>query len=136
MLMTAMTGKVPTPYVFLILAGVVMMGVIFFSKKARSVTETEIGLAKAKSGEERFASSGLSRLLVRSALFVGKCIPAKVQTHVARRFQIKHDGGKDAPAFDLLRASVNLTLASILIAIATSLKLPLSTTYVTFMVAM
>jgi phosphate/sulfate permease len=123
-------------------AGVIMILTLWFSKKARSVTETEINLARQSVGKERFKSNFLARLIVRGGIRFGQIgnafVPNSVQTKIDDRFDqgetLKNT--KDVPAFDLVRASVNLMMASILIAFATSLKLPLSTTYVSFMVAM
>ncbi|MCF8368367.1 MAG: inorganic phosphate transporter [Bacteroidales bacterium] len=145
-LMTALTGKVKTPTLFLLLAGIIMVITLWTSKKARSVTKTEINLARQDAGYERFGSSLLARSLVRGtnnfAQNIRALIPNSMQTGIQKRFdqseyQKQQDAlGKDAPYFDEIRASVNLVVASILISFATSLKLPLSTTYVTFMVAM
>lgn len=142
-LMEALTGKIKSPTIFLIIAGLIMVLALRFSKKARSVTKTEIGLSRQDEGSERFGSSRLSRSLVRSSINFGNIIryiiPNRIQKGIARQFdkpEIPSIDLKDAPAFDLLRASVNLVVASIIISFATSLRLPLSTTYVTFMVAM
>ena len=141
LLMTGLTGKVPTPFLFLVLAGGVMVATLWFSKKSQSVRETEIGLARVSVWNESFKSSSASRALVGSVLgaggFITKVVPERLTKRVKSRFERESTSyKKDAPAFDLIRASVNLTVASVLIAIATSMKLPLSTTYVTFMVAM
>ena len=141
-LMEGLAGKVPTPIGFLILAGVVMVITLYTSKKARSVIQTEISLARQEEGDERFKATWVSRVLVRSSINASsglrKIIPEPIRKSIAKQFEPYKDPdeGKDAPSFDLIRASVNLTVASILIAFGTSLKLPLSTTYVTFMVAM
>jgi len=141
-MMTALQEKVNTPVYFLIAAGLIMVLTLRFSKKAKSVTATSIDLSRQGEGTERFASSGLARFLVRQAVVtsngVAKITPPGVVRFVEDRFDAeKHRDQSDATAaFDLVRASVNLVVASILIAIGTSLKLPLSTTYVTFMVAM
>jgi len=141
-LMIAMQGKVITPIYFLIAAGLIMVLTLRFSKKAKSVTATSIDLSRQGEGTERFASSSLARFLVRRAVEtsngVARIVPPKVVSFVQGRFDAeKHRDQSDVTAaFDLVRASVNLVVASILIAIGTSLKLPLSTTYVTFMVAM
>jgi len=141
-MMTALQEKVNTPIYFLIAAGMIMVLTLRFSKKAKSVTATSIDLSRQGEGKERFASSGLARFLVRQAVVtsngVAKIIPPAVTRFVQDRFnEEKNQDAKDPKmAFDLVRASVNLVVASILIAIGTSLKLPLSTTYVTFMVAM
>jgi phosphate/sulfate permease len=140
--MHALAAKVNTPTYLLLIAGTVMAGALIFSKKARSVTKTSTDLSRQDEGEERFESSGLSRSVVRGALAIGNSIrsvvPQKLLVVIGARFeQVKQDKSKvEGSDFDLIRASVNLMVASILISFATSLKLPLSTTYVTFMVAM
>ena len=143
-LMTSLQAKVQTPTLYLLLAGLIMVLTLWISKKAKSVVKTTIDLSRQDEGEERFGSSIISRSLVRSSLnfgkIVGALVPDKIKTGIQKQFEPYHDevisSGKDAPSFDMLRASVNLVVASILISFATSLKLPLSTTYVTFMVAM
>jgi len=141
-MMTALQEKVNTPIYFLIAAGLIMVLTLRFSKKAKSVTATSIDLSRQGEGSERFASSSLARFLVRRAVetsnVVARITPPKVVSFVQGRFDEEIDQDEKDPkmAFDLVRASVNLVVASILIAIGTSLKLPLSTTYVTFMVAM
>ncbi|MCB0560775.1 MAG: inorganic phosphate transporter [Lewinellaceae bacterium] len=146
LLMDGLAGKVPTPTILLLLAGVVMVVTLWTSKKARSVVKTSLDLGRQDVGEERFASSFLSRSIVRGAVtmstYVGNIMPDAVKDRLNRQFDeaafTKKTAamGKDAPAFDMLRASVTLIASSILIAIGTALKLPLSTTYVTFMVFM
>ncbi len=141
-MMTALQEKVNTPIYFLIAAGLIMVLTLRFSKKAKSVTATSIDLSRQGEGSERFASSSLARFLVRRAVetsnVVARITPPKVVRFVQGRFdeELNQDVKDPKMAFDLVRASVNLVVASILIAIGTSLKLPLSTTYVTFMVAM
>ncbi len=141
-MMTALQEKVNTPVYFLIAAGLIMVLTLRFSKKAKSVTATSIDLSRQGEGTERFASSSLARFLVRQAVatsnVVVKITPPIVTRFVQNRFNEEHNQNEQDPkmAFDQVRASVNLVVASILIAIGTSLKLPLSTTYVTFMVAM
>lgn len=141
-MMTALQEKVNTPVYFLIAAGLIMVLTLRFSKKAKSVTATSIDLSRQGEGSERFASSSLARFLVRRAVDtsngVSKITPPAVVRFVQNRFDEEQNRDVNDPgvAFDLVRASVNLVVASILIAIGTSLKLPLSTTYVTFMVAM
>ncbi len=142
-LMEALTGEIKSPTIFLIIAGFIMVLALWFSRKARYVTKTEIGLSRQDEGSERFGSSMLSRSLVRSSINFGNVIryiiPKRIQEGIARQFDKPETPSidlKDAPSFDLLRASVNLVVASIIISFATSLRLPLSTTYVTFMVAM
>lgn len=144
-LMTALNQPVKTPTIFLIIAGTIMVVTLFLSKKARTVQLTEINLARQDSGVERFASSKFSRSVVRGSVgitkFINRFVPCKLINFVEKRFNPdvfnkKKTKIKEASSFDLLRGSVNMFVASILIAFATSLKLPLSTTYVTFMVAM
>jgi hypothetical protein len=143
--MESLSAPVKTPTLFLLAAGLIMVLTLFFSKKARTVSSTEVNLARQGSGIERFSSSIASRSLVRGIINAMKIsdrfVPRRVTDFLDSRFdsksfkkKLKHK--KDASSFDLLRASVNMFVASILIASATSLKLPLSTTYVTFMVAM
>lgn len=113
-----------------------------FSKKARSVTATTIDLSRQDEGSERFASTSLARFIVRRSVEISngliKVTPPAITRFVENRFDVEQarDDKQEKLAFDLVRASVNLVVASILIAFGTSLKLPLSTTYVTFMVAM
>lgn len=136
------SGTVSTPWYFLIIAGIIMLLALIFSKKARSVTETELRLARQDEGDERFKSTRVSKILVRGSLNfssgIKKVFPKSMLAKVEKQFDPYKDKEeeKDPPMFDLIRASVNLTVASVLIAFATSLTLPLSTTYVTFMVAM
>ena len=118
-----------------------MIITLWFSKKARSVTKTTIDLSKQDVGAEKFESSLFSRFIVRQSIKVSNAFkyitPAPVRESISKRFEFEQNKqDADAGSFDLIRASVNLVVASILISFATSLKLPLSTTYVTFMVAM
>lgn len=144
-LMTELAGKVNTPTLILLLAGVIMVLTLWKSKKAQSVTKTEVNLGRQDEGTERFESSLISRVVVRMSLSlidtIRKITPVPLRKKLSSRFdlsqsQIIQMSKKDSPSFDLLRASSNLMIASILISSATSFKLPLSTTYVTFMVAM
>jgi gas vesicle protein len=123
----------------------VMVATLWFSKKARYVAETEINLAREGESKERFNPNALSRIIVRLAVSIGDFIryitPLQLQNKFDKQFikapvKIVKEAKGDAAAFDMVRAAVNLVLAGILISIATSYKLPLSTTYVTFMVAM
>jgi phosphate/sulfate permease len=143
--MNVLASKVPTPTILLFLSGMVMVATLWLSKKARYVTDTEINLAREGEARERFEPNFLSRGIVRTGMLVGKYsstfLPVSIQEDIDNRFKkpvIKLPKGKthELPAFDMVRAAVNLMVAGILISIATSYKLPLSTTYVTFMVAM
>lgn len=142
-LMTALDAKVATPTVLLLGAGAIMVATLWISSKAKKVTETEVNLSRQSEGDERFRSNTISRAIVGSAMAisrtVGFVVPSNAKKFSSSRFEqlkLNHIDEKDRPAFDLIRASINLMVASILIAYATSLKLPLSTTYVSFMVAM
>ena len=128
---------------FLIAAGVIMILTLWTSKKTQNVSDTELSLSSTQDeGSEKFGSSAFSRAIVRVAVGVSRWFedhtPKRVQAAVARRFEAPSatELGADYGQYDLIRAAVNLTAGSILIIIGTSLKLPLSTTYVTFMVAM
>nr|WP_321358816.1 inorganic phosphate transporter [uncultured Draconibacterium sp.] len=141
--MDKLAGKSSTPIFMLLISGLVMVVTLIMSKKAQAVTKTEINLARQSEGMERFGSSLIARLMVRSSINFNKSIsrsmPSTVRESVRRRFTpvpLGPANEPETPAFDKIRASVNLVTASILIAIATSFTLPLSTTYVTFMVAM
>lgn len=129
------------PYFYLVLAGIIMILTLWFSSKARTVTETEVKLGSQEEVKEKFNSNMLSRFIVQFAVqlsaVLSNVLPARLQKAINDQFQpLEESSAADAPAFDLIRASVNLTSSSMLIALGTSLKLPLSTTYVTFMVAM
>jgi hypothetical protein len=144
--MDALGQKVPTHTSFLLIAGLIMVVTLWVSRKARSVTKTEVSLGRQDEGLERFEASTLSQTIVRFVSFffaiMKTVVPQAMQDWVGRRFHRTEDYRPEPAAdgtvasFDLLRASVNLVVASALISFATSLKLPLSTTYVTFMVAM
>ena len=141
-----MTGlekdNLPAPFIFLALAGLVMVYTLWTSKKARTVIETEQNLSRQGDGNEKYNANNLSRNLVRGIMYIGNIIsfilPKSVQQKLDAQFvQPEYTGKRDEqPMFDMVRASVNLIVASVLISIGTSMKLPLSTTYVTFMVAM
>ena len=143
-LMDAMEAKVPTPGFMLIIAGLIMVGTLWFSKKARTVTDTEVRLGEQLEEEEKFESIFLSRALVgitiRFMHFLEILIPHFLQRWLEGRLNTSHYkaevSGDKRPSFDLLRASVNMMVAAAVISYATSQTLPLSTTYVTFMVAM
>ena len=143
--MEVLATKVPTPTILLVISGLVMVVTLWLSKKARSVTETEINLAREGHGKERFQPNFLSRSFVRFAVLSSQItsyiLPNTWQAKIEKQFEkpvvaLPKDKTYELPAFDLVRAAVNLMVAAVLISIATSMKLPLSTTYVTFMVAM
>ncbi len=140
--MEALQGPVRGNNLILMGAGAVMVITLWLSSKARSVTQTEVNLGRQDDGHERFTPGPLSRGIVRGFVATGEAvvqtIPEQWRTGIAERFEREKERtfDLDRPAFDKLRASVNLTVASILIVFATSLKLPLSTTFVSFMVAM
>ncbi len=143
--MDVLGSKVPTPTLFLLFAGLVMVLTLWFSSKARRVVKTSIDLSSQGETQERFEPNFLSRNLVRFSILISKytatVIPTSIQEKIEKQFEkpvIELPKGKthELPAFDMVRAAVNLMVASVLISIATSMKLPLSTTYVTFMVAM
>lgn len=139
-MMGALNGEARTPFIFLLAAGLIMVVSLATSKKAHNVTKTEINLAKQDEGEEMFGSSRLARSLVRmtstAASFIVRHTPDSVRSWIDRRFDNTEIEKEEGASYDLVRASVNLVISSLLIALGTSLKLPLSTTYVTFMVAM
>ena len=139
-MMTSLNESAHTPLVFLLGAGVIMVLSLTFSKKAQNVVKTSVDLSRQDEGDEMFGSSGVARTLVRSttkmASSVISVIPESVCRWINGRFNTDEAQLAPGAAFDLVRASVNLVLAGLLVAIGTSYKLPLSTTYVTFMVAM
>lgn len=139
-MMDVLNGEARTPFIFLFGAGVIMVISLATSKKAHNVTKTEINLAKQEEGEEMFGSSKVARSIVRwansTANFLIKYTPASVRSWIDKRFDNSEIDMEEGASYDLVRASVNLVISSLLIALGTSLKLPLSTTYVTFMVAM
>ena len=127
-------------FLILLASGLIMVLTLFFSKKSRHVAETELSLASQHEESERFGSTYLSRSLVRATLMLNNLwtglIPGRMQRAIDRRFEPLPVEERTTAQYDMIRAVVNLTAASILIAIGTSYKLPLSTTYVVFMVAM
>ncbi|WP_295959009.1 inorganic phosphate transporter [uncultured Alistipes sp.] len=140
MLMGALNENVPANFLVLVAAGAIMILTLWTSKKAMHVTETELSLsAQGDEGTEQYGSSVMSRTIVRAALNINagieRVIPPRVRAAISRRFEYEDVEHSGAP-YDMIRATVNLTTSALLIAIATSLKLPLSTTYVCFMVAM
>ena len=143
--MEVLATKVPTPTILLFMAGMVMVVTLWISSKAKKVTKTEIDLARQQDTKERFSPNFLSRGLVRFSIglsnITSKILPQSSKDIIESRFekpaiQLSSNKSIDLPAFDMIRAAVNMMVAAILISIATSFKLPLSTTYVTFMVAM
>ncbi|MGQ7869746.1 anion permease [Sunxiuqinia sp. sy24] len=141
--MGMLSGAVPTPTYMLAIAGFIMIITLITSRKAHGVVATSVDLSRQSEGEERFASSAFSRAMVRSTMSINKglrkVLPSFIINSLDKRFEPNTEeqyNAKDRPAFDKIRASVNLVVAGILISIGTSYKLPLSTTYVTFMVAM
>jgi phosphate/sulfate permease len=139
--MEALSNAMPTEEWLLVIAGIIMAVTLWKSKKARTVIHTTIDLTRQNEGEEQFSSNYLARSIVRigrnAGEKLGKAVPGFVKKSIDKRFtMVQQQKGPDAPAFDLVRASVILVVSSALIAYATSYKLPLSTTYVTFMTAM
>ena len=143
--MGVLSSKVPTPTLFLILSGGIMVLTLWLSTKAKKVMKTELDLSDQNSIKERFQPNFLSKVIVKTFQIIGNgfnaLLPATLKKNIDIQFSntelvLKNQNDKNSPSFDMLRACVNLVVASILISIATSYKLPLSTTYVTFMVAM
>ncbi|RFN59511.1 inorganic phosphate transporter [Marixanthomonas ophiurae] len=143
--MDVLSEKVPAEPFLLFIAGGVMVLTLWFSKKARSVAETEIGLSRQGEGHEKFQPNMLSRVVVKGTSRVAQglnyVLPKATTKNINSRFEkpvveLPKHRTYELPAFDMIRASINLVVAGVLISIATSMKLPLSTTYVTFMVAM
>ena len=140
--MGRLTEPVQADTLYLAGAGLLMVAVLFFSKKARKVSETELKLSAANTAKERFGSSLAARVMVRRTVetvrFVERLAPRRVREAVARRFAplTPEEESASGAFYDQVRGSVNLTVAALLISVATSFELPLSTTYVTFMVAM
>lgn len=139
-MMTSLNGPAHTPVYFLIIAGSVMVFALAKSKKAQNVTKTQVGLSSRQEGDELFGSSRIARSLVRFAGTTNdaicRCLPSSLLQYINKRFAPFDEEDSNKAAYDQLRASVNIVVAALLIALGTSLKLPLSTTYVTFMVAM
>ncbi len=126
--------------IYLVAAGLIMAVTLLTSKKAKIVLQTSLDLSKQNGGNESFGSSAIARALVRftnnMVTAVDNILPAKVKAWIERRFDNREMILEENASFDLIRGSVSIVLASMLIALGTSLKLPLSTTYVTFMVTM
>ena len=140
MKMGALAGDVSANMFLLLGAGLIMIVTLWTSRRALSVRKTELSLSSQNEGEERYGSSAVSRGLVRVAMNMStayeRVVPGRLRARLARRFDKLSEEEREGGAYDLIRATVNLTTASILISIATSMKLPLSTTYVCFMVSM
>jgi len=141
--MESLGEKVPTQPLLLLLAGLVMVLTLWFSKKARRVVKTSVDLSRQDNVKERFKANLLAQYMVRGAISLNKgvsyILPETMNNNFQKRFELTHSKkilAADLPAFDMIRAAVNLVVASVLISVATGMKLPLSTTYVTFMVAM
>ena len=143
--MDVLSKKVPTPTLFLVAAGLIMVLTLWLSSKAKNVVKTSIDLSSQEDTKERFEPHWLSRNLVKLTInisnYTSTVIPNPILNKIEEQFKkpvikLSKDKSHELPAFDMVRAAVNLMVASVLISIATSMKLPLSTTYVTFMVAM
>jgi len=143
--MDALGKKVPTPTLWLFLASAVMVATLWLSSKSKEVLKTSLNLSSQGETKERFQPNFLSRAIVRSSILISRTFTSITPEALSKKIEIQFQKptialakGKthELPAFDMVRASVNLMVAGILISIATSYKLPLSTTYVTFMVAM
>ena len=144
--MAVLSKKMPAEPLLLFIAGAIMVLTLWFSKKAKSVAETELSLSRQGDTHEKFQPNALSRGVVKGSSWLSNVfsavVPKSLQDKIGKSFEkpeeviLTKDQSIDAPAFDMIRAAVNLMVAGVLIAIATSMKLPLSTTYVTFMVAM
>lgn len=139
-LMQSLQESAHTPVIYLLAAGLIMVLSLIFSKKAQNVVKTSVDLSRQDEGDEMFGSSALARTLVRSitqaSSAICSAVPAPVANFINKRFRREDLQLEEGAAFDTVRASVNLVLAGLLVALGTTLKLPLSTTYVTFMVAM
>lgn len=137
-------NEVVVPTYMLVIAGIVMALTLWLSSKARKVTETEVNLGSQQEGEERFKPNNISRSIVKTSMRFGNLFSVFIPKTLSDKYNLSFEKSKirqateifDKPAFDLVRAANNLVIASILIAMATTMKLPLSTTYVSFMVAM
>lgn len=138
--MTSLMESEKSPFGYLAVAGVIMIVALATSKKAQNVVKTEVGLGRQDESDEMFGSSQAARTIVRSAqaakTAVSSITPRWLRRAIRRRFDTENAEMPGGASFDMVRASVNLVLASVLIVIGTNYKLPLSTTYVTFMVAM
>ncbi len=138
--MSSLMNTAQTPQIYLMAAGVVMVLALIFSKKAQNVVKTSVDLSRQDEGDEMFGSNAAARTIVRHSRKTAKVLtavmPVRARSWVDSRFNPEGAVLPEGAAFDLIRAAVNLVIAGLLVAIGTSFKLPLSTTYVTFMVAM
>ena len=139
-MMKSLMDTAHTPTIYLVIAGIIMVLTLVLSKKAQNVVKTSVDLSRQDEGDEMFGSSGVARALVRTnkkiATAVAALIPNRIKKWIDSRFNADEAVLPNDAAFDQIRAAVNLVLAGLLVALGTSMKLPLSTTYVTFMVAM
>ncbi len=139
-MMNSLMSSAKTPAIFLLASGIIMVYALATSKKAKNVIKTSVDLARQEEGDEMFGSSALARTIVRRATaineFLVKVIPAGMRRWIDSRFNKDEVILENGAAFDMVRAAVNLVLSGLLIIIGTTMKLPLSTTYVTFIVAM
>lgn len=139
-MMTSLMSSAKTPAIFLFASGLIMVYALATSKKAKNVIKTSVDLARQEEGDEMFGSSALARTIVRRANnindFLKRVIPVGMRRWIDSRFNKDEVILENGAAFDLVRAAVNLVLSGLLIIIGTTMKLPLSTTYVTFIVAM
>lgn len=139
-LMFSLMESAHTPTIFLVIAGVIMVLSLVFSKKAQNVVKTSVDLSRQEEGDEMFGSSSVARTIVRTSSKIAgnivKIVPAPINRWIDSRFNSDAMILPEGAAFDQIRAAVNLVLAGLLVALGTSMKFPLSTTYVTFMVAM
>lgn len=143
MYMGGLNTDVKTPVFILAAAGIIMMLALIFSKKAHNVLKTTVDLSRSEGADERFRPNTISKLMVRASVYLGRglsyLLPRRISEHIEGRFDrpyVKDIKQRDVPAFDLVRASVNVVVPAIIIAMGTNSTLPLSTTYTTFMVAM
>ena len=139
-MMSSLMSSAKTPAIFLLASGIIMVYALATSKKAKNVIKTSVDLARQEEGDEMFCSSALARTIVRRATtineFMVKVIPVGMRRWIDSRFNKDEVILENGAAFDMVRAAVNLVLSGLLIIIGTTMKLPLSTTYVTFIVAM
>lgn len=139
-MMSSLMSSAKTPAIFLLASGIIMVYALATSKKAKNVIKTSVDLARQEEGDEMFGSSALARTIVRRATtineFMVKVIPVGMRRWIDSRFNKDEVIPENGAAFDMVRAAVNLVLSGLLIIIGTTMKLPLSTTYVTFIVAM